>query len=172
MLHDELDEVNEAIFFEKGMVDVGFAINRKQNFVIRLSEDIQIGSYNITFDKRSKYIFKTSQVCIGFSIRRINWKIVMMDEDFDIITTPLKKKIMIEYEEVTAQRVTKEKATLMAKWAQRNDYDAMLRVVDNEVVAVDLDFSPQVDNLSQTYADESSLNQEDTIVEMIDEYTF
>ena len=37
ILHDELDEVNEAIFFEKGMVDVGFEINRKKNFVIRLS---------------------------------------------------------------------------------------------------------------------------------------
>jgi hypothetical protein len=37
ILHDELDEVNEAIFFEKGMVDVGFEINRKKNYVIRLA---------------------------------------------------------------------------------------------------------------------------------------
>ena len=40
ILHNELDEVNEAIFFEKGMVDVGFEINRKANYVLRLNKDI------------------------------------------------------------------------------------------------------------------------------------
>jgi hypothetical protein len=60
IIFDELDEVNEAIFIEKGSIDVGFEINRKKQFVIRLIQDVQIGSYNITFDKRSKYIFKSS----------------------------------------------------------------------------------------------------------------
>ena len=40
ILLDELDEVNEAIFFEQGMVDVGFEINRKRNYAIRLAKDI------------------------------------------------------------------------------------------------------------------------------------
>jgi hypothetical protein len=37
VIFDELDEVNEAIFMEKGWIDVGFEINRKQSFVIRLA---------------------------------------------------------------------------------------------------------------------------------------
>jgi uncharacterized protein YuzE len=40
IIFDELDEVNEAIFIENGKVDVGFEINRKQQFVIRLSQDV------------------------------------------------------------------------------------------------------------------------------------
>ena len=40
ILQDELDEVNEVVFFENGQVDVGFCINRKQQFVIRLANDI------------------------------------------------------------------------------------------------------------------------------------
>jgi uncharacterized protein YuzE len=40
IIFDELDEVNEAIFIENGQVDVGFEINRKQQFVIRLSQDV------------------------------------------------------------------------------------------------------------------------------------
>ena len=43
---------------------------------------------------------------------------------------------------MTAQRVTKEKATLLAKWGERKDYDAMLRVVDNDVVPTDVNFKP------------------------------
>jgi hypothetical protein len=40
IIYDELDEVNEVIFIETGMIDVGFEINRKQNFVIRLTQDV------------------------------------------------------------------------------------------------------------------------------------
>ena len=98
VLQNELDEVNEAIFFEHGLIDIGFEINRKRHFVVRLSKDIQIGSYNITFDKRSKYIYKTSQTCTGFSIRRINWNTVIMDEEFKLIAEPLKKVIKKEYD--------------------------------------------------------------------------
>ena len=37
IIHDELGEVNEAIFFEKGWIDVGFSINYVQQFVIRMA---------------------------------------------------------------------------------------------------------------------------------------
>jgi hypothetical protein len=132
ILHNELDEVNEAIFFERGLVDIGFEINRKRHFVVRLTKDIQIGSYNITFDKRSRYIFKTKKACTGFSIRRISWKTVIMDEDFQVIAQPLKKIIKKEYDQEILFRVNKEKQRLIDKWGDRKDYDAMLRVVEHE----------------------------------------
>lgn len=74
-----------------------------------MDQDVQIGSYNITFDKRSKYIFKTHTTCTGFSIRRINWKDCIFNDEFEMITTPLKAKIKSEYEEVFARRVRREK---------------------------------------------------------------
>ena len=36
IIQDELDEVNEVIFFEKGAIDIGFDINRKKNYVLRI----------------------------------------------------------------------------------------------------------------------------------------
>ena len=54
-----------------------------------------------------------------------------MNEDYEFITTPLKKIIMKEYEEDIAQRVMKEKIAQINKWGERKDYDAMLRVVEN-----------------------------------------
>lgn len=74
ILHDELDEVNEVIFFEDGVVNVGFDLNRKKTYVVRIDCDILIGGYNVTFDKRCNFVYKTSQACSGFSIRRTNWK--------------------------------------------------------------------------------------------------
>lgn len=49
-----------------------------------------------------------------------------------MITTPLKAQIKTEYEEIFAKRVRKEKLKAIQKWGVRKDYDAMLRVVDNE----------------------------------------
>lgn len=36
VLFDELEEVNEVMFFEVGVVDVGFDLNRKKSFVLRM----------------------------------------------------------------------------------------------------------------------------------------
>ena len=55
-----------------------------------------------------------------------------MDPDYSLISTPLKKQIAIQYDEDIASRVVKEKIRLIAQWGERKDYDAMLRVVDNE----------------------------------------
>ena len=86
IIYDELDEVNEVIFFEEGVVDVGFDLNRKKSYVLRIESDILIGGYNVTFDKRIAFVYKTSQACSGFSIRRTNWKTVVFDEEFRNIT--------------------------------------------------------------------------------------
>lgn len=86
IIYDELDEVNEVIFFEEGVVDVGFDLNRKKSYVLRIDSDILIGGYNVTFDKRIAFVYKTSQACSGFSIRRTNWKTVVFDEEYKNIT--------------------------------------------------------------------------------------
>ena len=77
-------------------------------------------------------MFRTSRPCRGFSIRRTNWKSVLDDDDFKMITSPLKKQIKKEYDEVIASRVRKEKAVIVSKWMLRKDYDAMLKVVEND----------------------------------------
>jgi hypothetical protein len=74
IIFNELDEVNEVIFFMSGAVDIGFEINRKQAYVLRIDNNMLIGAYNVAYNKRSKFIYKTSKDCSGFSIRRLDWK--------------------------------------------------------------------------------------------------
>ena len=74
IIFNELDEVNEVIFFMSGAVDIGFEINRKQAYVLRIDNNMLIGAYNVAYNKRSKFIYKTYKDCSGFSIRRLDRK--------------------------------------------------------------------------------------------------
>ena len=47
IIFNELDEVNEVIFFMSGAIDIGFEINRTQNYVLRIDNNILIGGYNV-----------------------------------------------------------------------------------------------------------------------------
>jgi hypothetical protein len=81
IIFDELDEVNEVIFFHRGCVDLGFEINRFKHYVLRIKDDLLIGAYNLSANKRTKYIYKTGTVCTGFFIRRENWWEVLSNEE-------------------------------------------------------------------------------------------
>lgn len=38
-----------------------------------------IGEYNISFNKRSQYIYKTKSICTGYFIRKLIWKQIFSD---------------------------------------------------------------------------------------------
>ena len=91
IVFEELDEVNEVVFFMTGAVDIGFEINRKISYVLRIDNNILIGAYNIAYNKRSKYNYKTTKSCTGFSIRRIEWKNFMYQPEHKTIAGMLRK---------------------------------------------------------------------------------
>jgi hypothetical protein len=63
VLLEELDEVNEIIFFETGSFGIGYEINHKQRLVIRMNYSSHIGAYGVTFNLRSDFIYKTFLEC-------------------------------------------------------------------------------------------------------------
>lgn len=77
ILFNENDEINEVIFFMKGIVDIGFMINRKETFCLRLHKDSLLGAFNLCTNKRTKFIYKSMTHCQGYFIRRSNWKSIM-----------------------------------------------------------------------------------------------
>lgn len=120
------------IFFETGIVDVGFDLNRVKTFVLRIDQDILIGGYNVTFDKRTNFVYKTSQLCTGFSIRRTNWKSVVFNEENSIIFPYFQSTLKYNYENRILKKVVSEKEKMIIKWEGRKDYDGILRVVKKE----------------------------------------
>jgi len=131
IIYNELDEVNEVIFFNKGSVDIGFEINRFKKFVIRLSKDIIVGAFNISFNKRTKFIYLAKTYCNGYSIRRSNWKNLIDDEDHKIIAGHLKNSVRKYYEKNILNIMKQEKEKVIQKWYKRADYHCMIAVRDN-----------------------------------------
>ena len=93
ILFEELDEVNEALFISKGIVDVGFKINNFPKYVIRFSDQIMPGAYNCTFSIRTSALYVCKTTCEGYSIRRNEWLNIM---NLDI-ADDFKKNIKIYY---------------------------------------------------------------------------
>ena len=52
VIYKELDEVNEILFIESGEYDIGYEINKKQHYKIRLGSKTVIGAFNLCFNKR------------------------------------------------------------------------------------------------------------------------
>ena len=129
ILLNELDEVNEVFFFTKGQCETGFEINRVQNYVLRQDRNIYIGAYNVTFNKRSKFVYRTYYKCEGYSIRRSLWKIKVMSEEHEQIVETFKKTIKKDYEVNTMTKIIEEKKRLIGKWHERADYSGILRVI-------------------------------------------
>jgi hypothetical protein len=63
VLYEELDEINEIIFVQSGVMDIGFEINRIKKFVFRYNSNFVIGAYNCTFNQRSLFIYKCKTQC-------------------------------------------------------------------------------------------------------------
>jgi hypothetical protein len=60
ILYEELDEFNEVIFMMKGFYSVGYSINNKYEFMPERMHKNVIGAYNVTFSKRSLFIYMTN----------------------------------------------------------------------------------------------------------------
>ena len=49
-LFQELDEFNDIIFVQKGIVAIGYEINKKKKYVIRYKDRCVVGAYGVTFN--------------------------------------------------------------------------------------------------------------------------
>jgi hypothetical protein len=73
IMYNELDDFTEIIYFNRGQIDIGFEINRKKFFVLRLKKNIIMAEHGCTFNHHSQYIYKTHTLCTGFSLRKKHW---------------------------------------------------------------------------------------------------
>jgi hypothetical protein len=131
ILFNELDEVDEVCFFNYGQIDVGFEINRKQYFELRLRNSVIVGAYNVSFNKRSKYIYRTHTYCEGYTIRKTNWHIIMSDEEHSLLGNMLKKRIKREYQINTDWKIASIRKSMIDKWKRRADYEATLMMQEH-----------------------------------------
>ena len=59
ILFRELEDIHEVIFQEKGVIDIGFEINRIPKFVLRMNKGTIIGAYNCFENKKTIFIYRS-----------------------------------------------------------------------------------------------------------------
>ena len=114
-----------VIFFESGRYNVGYSVNRKEEYKLSYEGVNIIGAYAVTFDKRALFIYKTVTQCTGYFIRKINWKNIFA-ADHEEITEKLKKNLKKEYVQNIKKPLMQHKITTIKKLAKRADFDTIL----------------------------------------------
>lgn len=94
------------IFIENGFYDIGYEINKKIHMKVRFPGKTVIGGYEVCFDKRNLFVYKTSSHCQAFIIRKQKWRELESQhrECYDYI----KRKSLLDY-------MTKIRKPLLAK---------------------------------------------------------
>lgn len=100
LLLNELATVDEVIFFTKGTYLVGFEINNVKMFKLEFKQHAAkpIGDYEITFNQKSKFLYRTETICEGFFIRKSNW-IEVLDE-VPLLSEKFKENIKKSFEKL------------------------------------------------------------------------
>ena len=97
-MYHELEEIQEIFFQEKGMIDIGYEINKMERFVIRLSKGAVVGAYNCCFEKRSLFLYKCKTDVRGYILRKESWGEIL--EENGEIADILKESVRIDYNQI------------------------------------------------------------------------
>jgi len=65
--------------------------------VIRLSKGGVVGAFNCTFNKKTIFIYKVQGMFKGYTIRKLNWLKIIMNEEYCEIAEIIKKNVEEEY---------------------------------------------------------------------------
>ena len=85
----------------------------------------------MSYNKRSKYIYRTHTYCEGYTIRKTNWHTIMSDEEHSLLANMLKKRIKKEYQINTDWKITSIRKSMIDKWKRRADYQATLMMQEH-----------------------------------------
>ena len=125
-----LTEVRSIYFIMQGSVDVGFEINRLPKYVVRLGKGSTFGMYNVTFEKKTMFCYKIKHDFHGFTIRKMNWKILMWNPDFEDITKYVKKQVLFNFELEIKFKVIAIYQKYIRKIRERNSQSEILTVLN------------------------------------------
>ena len=124
-----LTEVRSIFFIVKGSVDVGFEVNRKPKYVVRLRKGGTFGIYNVTYEKKTMFNYRVKHEFHGFTIRKMNWKILMLNPNFADITAYVKKQVRNSFEMEIKFKVMAIYKKYIYKLKERNDREEILTVL-------------------------------------------
>ena len=91
VIFNELDEVNEMIFNERGSIDVGFQITKKNYMCVRINQGSIICGFNCMANKKNQFVYKAVTKIEGYMLRKHVWFDLM--DSFERVASILKLNV-------------------------------------------------------------------------------
>lgn len=117
ILYHELEEIQEILFIENGMLDVGFEINSNPHMVLRVYHGTMVGAYNCTYHRRTMFVYKCRTNIEGYMLRKQAWFDIM--EEYEEITDLMKEKIKHQFFRNIKFKICAEKRKFINKLKKR-----------------------------------------------------
>ena len=93
IIYEELEEISEITFVEKGSYYVGYDINKSKKMRLHFPPGNLIGAINCLFLKKSWHIYQCKFDINGYAISRSDW--LTIEAEFEFMATEVKKKMFI-----------------------------------------------------------------------------
>lgn len=90
-------ETNEIFFVNEGAIDIGFELNSSIKMCLRLQKGGVVGAFNCTFNKKTIFIYRVHSMFTGYTIRKLNWLKIIMDEEYEEIAEVIRNNFKEEY---------------------------------------------------------------------------
>ena len=130
ILFNTIEEVHEVFFCVKGSIEVGFEISREPKYVVRLQKGGVIGIYNVTFNKRTMFLYKVRHEFHGFTIRKDNWRSIMSNPEFQDLTCHIRNHIEDQFMKQIKLKVLKIYRYYIGRLKKRKDKEMILTVMN------------------------------------------
>lgn len=124
VMYNELDDVNEVTFVQQGQYDVGYEINKQVHLKMRFPNKTVIGQFEVCFDKRILFIFKSFHDCKGYIIRKQNFR--DLENEHFMLYQGLKNKALFNYINKIRRPLLSMKQQDIEHYDMRADYKQVL----------------------------------------------
>jgi hypothetical protein len=95
VIANELEEFNEISFCMSGQCVIGYEINNQKRFCIKYTDNFVLGAYDLTFNKKSMFIYKAVSYIEGYFIRKEIWMDLI--NEYESIGLCIKRNILLNY---------------------------------------------------------------------------
>jgi hypothetical protein len=79
----------------KGQCVIGYEINNQKRFCIKYTDNFVIGAYDLTFNKKSMFIYRAMTYIEGYFIRKDIW--MGLIDEYLAVGICIKRNILLNY---------------------------------------------------------------------------
>ena len=66
--------MTQVYFFTEGQIDIGYEMNKKIKYKVRLFAPLCLGGFECSFNRKCSQIYRANKPLKGFMIRKVHWQ--------------------------------------------------------------------------------------------------